>query len=77
MDSVLFSAVQLWINCTAFSQSNLRNFAEHVIMYVITQLDTYENNNASLNDCSYRTGFNISIADRLSCLSFTYKKYHH
>ena len=32
MDSVLFSAVQLWINCTAFSKSNLRNFTQHVII---------------------------------------------
>ena len=34
-DSVLFSAVELRINCTAFSQSNLRNFAQHVISGLI------------------------------------------
>ena len=38
--SVLFSAVQLWINCTAFSQSNLSNFAQHVIA-ILTNTKTH------------------------------------
>ena len=38
--SVLFSAVQLWINCTAFSQSNLSNFAQHVII-ILTNTKTH------------------------------------